>query len=255
LSLTSEQEQVAAFGEGGLVLVAAAGTGKTHTITQRVVRLINKGVTPSKILCITFTNKAAQEMKERISATTGIGLESLSIFTFHGFCNYWLRKEGHRMGKKNYTIMDQETTNNAIKSICSSTALDQASYNAIENPDIKAKFLTNENADQLKDKFKSAKTYISKVSALGVMAGEAILTRINLPYARQVFRKYEEYKATMNLMDFEDLHKYGTALFNHYLRINEVYEYLQVDEAQDCGEKDLHLLKAINISNILAVGD
>jgi hypothetical protein len=124
--LNDAQRQAVETVEGPLLIVAGPGSGKTRVITHRVAYLVNEcGVRPYRILAVTFTNKAANEMKARLEGLLGGSAEDLVMGTFHSFCARLLRRDGHHVGlEPNYTIYDEEDALNVVRRAMEELAID-----------------------------------------------------------------------------------------------------------------------------------
>ncbi len=122
--LNPEQQQAAKHNEGPLLILAGAGTGKTRVITARIAWLVAHGADPGSILAVTFTNKAAKEMKERVAGMVdGEQAKLVTTSTFHALCVRILRADAHHLGyKPNFSIYDESDTNGLIKKIITRTA-------------------------------------------------------------------------------------------------------------------------------------
>ncbi|MBQ3949165.1 MAG: UvrD-helicase domain-containing protein, partial [Bacteroidales bacterium] len=131
MQLNEAQREAAACTEGPVMIIAGAGSGKTRTLTYRIAHLIEKGVDPFNILALTFTNKAAAEMKERIMKLVGKEARNLWMGTFHSIFARILRAEASKIGYINsFTIYDTDDSKSAIKQIVKSLSLDPKVYNA-----------------------------------------------------------------------------------------------------------------------------
>ena len=115
--LNKEQYEAVVAGDGPILVIAGAGSGKTRTLTYRVAHLIESGVEPERILLATFTNKAAREMLSRVEKLTGVDVSRLWGGTFHHIANVILRREGHLIGiDRNFAIVDEEDANQIVNS-------------------------------------------------------------------------------------------------------------------------------------------
>ena len=235
--------------DGVMLIIAGAGTGKTKTITHRVANIINHGVAPSQILMLTFTNKAANEMKSRInSLVDGASLQGLTAGTFHSFCNMILRKYAKQIGYSNdFTIISERDDIDILNLV-------------------KAE---NKNIFDI-PKFPSSKlicSFISKSINLGMSfdeLAEQVGGNISL-FTDQIKILYHdsiEYKKNHNMMNYDDLLVYT----NHLLRTNEnvakiisdTYQYVLVDEYQDTNKLQVQIIKGIRqgmYKNLAVVGD
>ncbi len=240
--LNDKQRQAVQKTEGPLLVLAGAGSGKTRVLTTRVAYLILElGISPSDILAITFTNKAAKEMKERIiSMIDGLGYK-IQISTFHSFGLRIIRENYEALGlDKNFTILDSEDANTVIKKICKEKGLDPKIYNpkAIKNSISSAK---NELLDDKEYANYAYSDFEQKVVS--------------------VYEKYEEKLRINNSLDFDDLLLLPIRLFEKYPEIlkqyQERFKYVLIDEYQDTNKAQYVLTKMISAKykNICVVGD
>ncbi len=264
MELTQEQTVVANNHDENMLVIAAAGSGKTRVITQRFVNLIKKGVDTSRILCITFTNKAGNEMRERVAEAANLKPSELSIFTFHGFCNYWLRSKCSEIGMKPYNIIDADVASNVIKSQCDKYIAferDYKSYIMMKHgnaDDLLHDYLVREN--KIKKKYKTSicnkvKSYMANNLEDDISVA---VKRCNLDsfetFITKVIKGYTAFKRAHNYLDFDDLQSKGVKLFKEY-QMSQHYDYIMVDEIQDSSVVDLTLLTTLGINNTMAVGD
>ncbi|MFA6090113.1 MAG: UvrD-helicase domain-containing protein, partial [Candidatus Woesearchaeota archaeon] len=243
--LNSSQKEAAIHKNGPLLIIAGAGAGKTKTITHRIVNLIKEGVSPDKILAVTFTNKAAKEMKERVFAEMQKNAKGQNtnpfISTFHSLGVHIIKENAQILGlTKNFTILDDHDSTFLIKETIKELGLDPKQYdprkikNAISRE--KGKFTDlNIYAENRSD-------YLGKIIA-------------------QVWGIYENKKSKENSLDFDDLLLKSTKLLKDNKEIREMYqnkwEYIHIDEYQDTNEVQYlisHLLSEKN-KNICVVGD
>ncbi len=228
--------------EGPLLVLAGAGSGKTKVLTTRVAYLIEeKGVYPQNILAITFTNKAAREMKDRIFSMLGIKSKSIQISTFHSFGLLLIKQNYDKLGyKSNFTILDSDDTLTVIKKIIKDMNLDNKIYNpkAIRN-------IISSSKNELIDSSKYERF-------------------VNTDYDKKVyeiFKKYELKLKISNSLDFDDLLIQPINLFRNYPDVlekyQEKYKYILIDEYQDTNEAQYILVKMLSqkYKNICVVGD
>lgn len=240
-TLNPMQKEAVLTTEGPLLLLAGAGSGKTRVLTHRISYLINQGVRPFNILAITFTNKAAKEMKERVCAICEDGNQVL-VSTFHSFCVRILRRDIDKLGYTNkFTIYDADDSERLIKDIMKEYKI---------NDDIlSAKSVINEIGRQ-KDKLINATTYAQN-------AGSDFKKKI----IADIYRAYEERLKTNNSVDFDDLIFKTVQLFANNPDILENYQdrfkYIMVDEYQDTSTSQYTLIKLLanKYKNICVVGD
>lgn len=241
--LNSEQKKAVETVEGPLLILAGAGSGKTRVITYRIANLIlNHKIHPSQILAVTFTNKAADEMRKRtISLFPSFPSEPF-IKTFHSLCLYLLRREGKALGiGSNFTIYDSDMQESLIKEILKSKEIDIKQY----KPSTLANIFS-----QSKDSFQTAEDYAKK-------ANDDSTSKL----IANIFLDYEREKEKRNALDFGDLILKTVILFREYPVILEKYQriwkYVMVDEYQDTNRIQYHLVQALSKlhKNISVVGD
>ena len=240
--LNSEQKKAVTTTEGPLLVLAGAGSGKTRVLTTRIAYLIEElGINPENILAITFTNKAAKEMKERILTMLGPIAYKIQISTFHSFGLYLLKRHYSLLGyNHNFTILDSDDVLTIIKKIIKEMNLDPKEYNpkAVRNKISGAK---NELLDA-EDYSKYANSSYEEVIV-------------------DIYRKYEKKLKSNNSFDFDDLLMMPIKLFIEYPNIlkeyQEQYQYILVDEYQDTNEAQYIMVKmlAAKYKNICVVGD
>ncbi len=239
----NEQQQIAVTTtEGPLLVIAGAGSGKTRVLTTRIAYLINDlGIDPSNVLAITFTNKAAKEMKERVVNMLGPIAYKIQISTFHSFGLNVIRDNYALLGyKKEFTILDSDDSLLIVKRIIKDMNLDPKIYNpkAIRN---RISSLKNDMVSP--DEF--SKFAMSDYDNITV----------------EVYRKYQSKLETNNSLDFDDLLLKPIELFNSHKEIlteyQERFKYILVDEYQDTNEVQYMLTKmlAAKNKNICVVGD
>jgi superfamily I DNA/RNA helicase len=225
--LNPEQMQAAKHGRGPLLILAGAGTGKTRVITARIAWLVAQGANPASILAVTFTNKAAKEMKERVGGMVDAEhAEQITTSTFHALCVRILRAHAHHLGyKPNFSIYDESDTNGLIKKIINRTAA----------------------ADEKLDAG-LAKNLISKAKNNGWAAPQDEET-----LAGAVYRRYEAELRALNAMDFDDLLVNAVRVMSDFPEVRAAlqrrYRHLLVDEFQDTNRLQLDLV------SLLAAGD
>ncbi len=246
--LNDKQREAAIHMNGPLLIVAGAGAGKTKTITHRIVNLIKEGVSPNKILAVTFTNKAAKEMRERIIAeiiknSNGVEEQNTNPFvsTFHSLGVYIIKENARILGlTKYFTILDDGDTNSMIKDILKELGIDPKQYEPRKIKNVisreKGKFV------HLEDYAESSANTLSKIVA-------------------QVWNLYEKRKMKENALDFDDLLLKATNLLKQNKEIREYYqdkwEYIHIDEYQDTNEVQYLMSKLLSekSKNIVVVGD
>lgn len=238
--LSENQKKAVLHIEGPLLVFAGAGSGKTKTLTYRVAYLIEElKVKPDNILAVTFTNKASEEMKERIKNLLNKDINLFWIGTFHSMCSRILRKEIVYLGyNKNFTILDEDDSVKIIDE-------------AIKNLDFQ------------KNYFQSREIYnkISYIKSRGLFVEDYIPKDGYDEALKKIFLKYEEIKKNGNLVDFDDLINFVTKILNQNDIISRYYsekfKFILVDEYQDINPAQHKLLKALTKykKNIFVVGD
>ncbi|OIJ13661.1 ATP-dependent DNA helicase PcrA [Anaerobacillus alkalilacustris] len=240
--LNNEQRQAVKHTDGALLIMAGAGSGKTRVLTNRIAYLIGeKEVAPWSILAITFTNKAAKEMKERVKKIIGPMAEDIWISTFHSMCVRILRRDIDRIGiKRNFTILDPGDQLSVIKQILKKKNIDPKKF--------EPKSLLG-SISSAKNELKTVKDYV-KVA--------------NGPYESTVADVYEEYQKELrknHALDFDDLIMSTIQLFKQVPEVLEFYQrkfqYIHVDEYQDTNRAQYMLVRMIaeRFKNICVVGD
>jgi len=244
--LNKEQFEAVNIVDGPGLIIAGAGSGKTATITYRAARLIEKGINPENILLITFTNKAAKEMKERICNLLGPDGQKVTAQTFHSFCANVLRSYANVIGlKSNYTILDAEDSKNIIDQIIESSINQK---NELPRANIFLSILTFINNCN-----KSLKEAVS----LFAEDYQNDILKID-----KVLKDFIKYKIDHNYLDYDDLLVKANQLFEQHSsiakKIATQYKYIMVDEYQDVNQTQLSLLKNMIKdvhNNIVVVGD
>lgn len=240
--LNEQQKEAVLHREGPLLIVAGAGAGKTKTITHRIAHLIQEGVDPGSILAVTFTNKAAHEMKERVLSLVPDATSKPTIATFHSLCVQILRSHAERLGlKRHFVIFDDADTNALIKECLKDFSLDPK-----ELPIRMVKSIISKQ----KNNFTSISDFAASSSA----------SRNTLVLAR-IWERYEEKKKQEHGLDFDDLLVKVVELFEQNPEVlnsyQERFRYVHVDEYQDTNAVQYRLtrLLADKYKNICVVGD
>lgn len=240
-SLNTRQSQAVEATEGRVRVVAGAGSGKTRVLAHRFAYLVNDiGVSPANVLCMTFTNKAAQEMKRRISAMTDRGNVNDFICTIHGFCVKFLRREIYRIGyPKSFAIIDEDDGKQLAKQAMAEFGIDRRKTTA-------ERFLSSVAAFKGYD----PEGYISAHLLPGAPqeASDAIIRYIKLQLKQYCLDYDDLIYFTIYILDrFADARKYWTEKLN----------YIMVDEVQDCTGDDWKLLERLAAyhGNLFVVGD
>lgn len=240
--LNPAQKEAVLTTEGPLLVIAGAGSGKTRVLTYRIAHLVQDlGADPSEILAITFTNKAAQEMKERLRGLLGQQSAYMWVSTFHSFCVRVLRAHADAVGlKSTFSIYDTDDSKRLIKEIYRSLNIDDSAYpiNAVIGRISNAK---NElvGVDEYEN---NATSHIQKVTA-------------------RIYRAYQERLLSVNAADFDDLLFHVATMLEKREDIRNSYSdrfrYIHVDEYQDTNRAQYQIAKLLakNHQNIMVVGD
>ena len=240
--LNDKQKQAVLTTQGPLLIAAGAGSGKTRVLTHRIAYLIEQeNVNPWNILAITFTNKAANEMRERVQALVGPQADSIWVATFHAMCARILRRECEILGyQKNFSIIDTGQQQTLMKQVLKDLNLDSKRYNYKE-------FLAM--IDEAKNKCLTPKAYSQEA--------EGYLADIQA----HVYKSYQEQLIKNNAMDFNDLIMLTVRLFQEHEEVLQFYQnkfqYIHVDEYQDTNHSQYQLIQLLTglLGNICVVGD
>lgn len=246
--LNENQYEAVTTTEGPLMVLAGAGSGKTRVLTMRIAHLITNGVDPFNILALTFTNKAAKEMKERIAKVVGDSdARSIWMGTFHSVFARILRSEAHYLGyPSNFTIYDQQDSLNVIKKVIKDLNIDSDLYKPKK---VQARISTYKN------NLITVKAYLNNPELLE--ADE----RSNMKLLGQIYQKYVEQCFRNGAMDFDDLLLKTNELLTRFPEVLAKYQdrfrYILVDEYQDTNHSQYLIVKALasKFENICVVGD
>ena len=252
-TLNSEQKKAASATEGYVRVIAGAGSGKTRALTHRYAYLIHAaGIPPSGILCVTFTNKAAGEMKKRVRSLVGDGYDTSLITTYHGFCVRVLREDIHRlMWPKSFSILDEGDQRRILSEI----------YGEME---IKMDRATFERILDDVHRLKSNEDYVAAMlrgNVDSLTPPPASPSEPVTPLETDIVRRYLEKQRKLFGLDFDDLVSFAFALFRDFPETAEKWAerlyYIQVDEFQDSSKRELRLLKLLSSRhhNLFVVGD
>lgn len=241
-TLNREQKEAVLHTEGPLLILAGAGTGKTRVLTNRIAWLIEQGVSPRHILAITFTNKAADEMRERVGQLVGTGSDQIWVSTFHSSCARILRRYADRIGyQNNFSIYDTDDSKAVIKEIIKKWNLDTKVY---------------------KDR-----TFLAKISAYKNNLTDTELcmdqagSDVDEILTARVYKEYEAQLKKSNAMDFDDLLLNTVRLFQTDAQVLEQYQerfrYIHIDEYQDTNKVQFVFVRllAAKYHNLCVVGD
>lgn len=242
-TLNSQQQEAVFHTDGPLLILAGAGSGKTRVLTHRVAFLIEeKGVNPWNIMAITFTNKAAGEMRERVDQLVGFGSESIWVSTFHSSCVRILRRYIDRLGyDNNFTIYDGDDQKTVMKEVCKRLDIDTKIY--------KEKTILSA-ISSAKDELISPEEY-----ELNVM-GDYSKKKIAMAY-----KEYQKQLKNSNALDFDDLIVKTVELFKTQPEVLDYYQerfkYIMVDEYQDTNTAQFQLVSTLasKYQNLCVVGD
>lgn len=240
-SLNPVQRDAVTTIDGPVIIVAGAGSGKTRVLTYRTAYIIAQGKRPESILALTFTNKAANEMKERIIALVGPESRSIWMGTFHSIFARILRFEAEHLGyERNFSIYDTDDSQQMIRSIMNSLNISQQQF----------------PPNGIRSRISNAKNQMISVKVFKGSAMDPLMEKTAL-----VYEEYERRLKTNNAMDFDDLLLKPLELFQKHKAILERYQwrfrYLMVDEYQDTNRVQYKLIKELASlgRNVCVVGD
>jgi DNA helicase-2/ATP-dependent DNA helicase PcrA len=245
--LNTSQKQAVEQTEGPVMIIAGAGSGKTRVITYRVAHLIRKGVDPFNVLVLTFTNKAAKEMRNRISAVVGSEAKNIWMGTFHSVFAKILRVEANKIGyPNNFTIYDTDDSKSLIKTILKEMSLDDKLYHH--------NFVYG-RISNAKNNLISVQEYQQNetIQAEDFTSGRGFLGKIYETYVNRCFKA--------GAMDFDDLlFKTNVLLKEHpdvLYKYQNKFKYLMVDEYQDTNFSQYLIVKKLAAirENLCVVGD
>lgn len=240
--LNPQQAEAVINTEGPMLIMAGAGSGKTKVLTCRVANLLQKGVRPYRILAITFTNKAAAEMRERVNNMSGPAAKDVWLFTFHAFCARFLRMEIDKLPGYggNFAIYDTADSQNLIKQILKEMNLDDKRF----------------QPSGILSRISNAKNALQDAAAFARQAGDFYEQKV-----ADIYSRYEQKLQLNNALDFDDLLMLSIKLLQENKEVREKYQdrfdYLLVDEYQDTNHAQYLLTKflAAKHRNICVVGD
>lgn len=241
-SLNPQQKEAVLTTEGPLLALAGAGSGKTRVITYRIAHLVlDMNISPSQIIAITFTNKAAQEMRARLASTLGALSKGMQISTFHSFCVRVLRSHAEALGYTSaFTVYDEDDVKRLMKEIYKNFDIDDKAW----------------SVNSTRNRISDAKNNMISAAEYEATAG-TLVTQITA-------RVYSEYQARLkraNAMDFDDLLVNVVRLFEKREDIlatyQERYRYIHVDEYQDTNNAQYRItnMLAKRYRNLMVVGD
>jgi len=232
---------------GPMIVIAGAGSGKTRVLTYKIAYLMTQGVDPFNILALTFTNKAAKEMKERIADIVGGEAKNLWMGTFHSVFARILRIEAHKIGyTSNFTIYDSDDSQKLVARIIKELNLDKEQY--------KYKIIFS-RISSMKNNFISADQYINDDDML---LSDKVSNR---PKFHEIYKQYVERCFKAGAMDFDDLLLKTNELLNSYpdtlSKYQNIFRYILVDEYQDTNHSQYLIIRSLSdkFQNICVVGD
>jgi DNA helicase-2/ATP-dependent DNA helicase PcrA len=240
--LNDRQREAVTTTEGPLLVIAGAGSGKTRVLTRRLAHILTERLAePHQVLAVTFTNKAAGEMRERVAQLMGLGRDQMSVSTFHSFCVRVLRREAERLGyQSNFTIFDQDDSLSLLK-----TCIKELGFSDSQFP---AKGQLRKISDA-KNKLVGAESFASSASGY-------FQTR-----TAELYTRYQSRLGQCQAMDFDDLLFNAVYLLKSFDDVSDRYRsrfrYLMVDEYQDTNHIQYLLLKHLlgDHHNLCVVGD
>src|SRR3954451_22495259 len=240
--LNEPQREAVLHGEGPLLVLAGAGSGKTRVLTHRIAHLVDSGqASPGEILAITFTNKAAQEMRERVAQLVGPRVRAMWVMTFHSACARILRSDGEKLGyTRGFTIYDAADSQRLVKRCIEELDVDPKRF----TPRAIARQISN-----AKNSLLDAAAYREKVSSFFEQT------------AADVYELYQQRIHSMNAMDFDDLLFRCVDLLEIHTEVRERYEnnfrHVLVDEYQDTNRAQYRWLQLMSGAhrNLCVVGD
>ena len=239
--LSERQKEAVMHKEGPCLVLAGAGSGKTRVLTERIVNLINSGVRPQNILAITFTNRAAREMRERVSRSIGSDADKIFIGTFHSFGLKVLRENADVLGyTNNITILDRDDVNSLIKKFLKEMNLSSENY--------PIKYILN-------------KISFAKNEGLSPEEYSKFMTSPLDQVVIKIYKKYVSMLKRNNSVDFDDLLILPVKIFKKSDEVLDKYQvhyqYILVDEYQDTNMVQYELCKllASKYLNLFVVGD
>ena len=246
--LNEAQQKAVLATEGPVMVLAGAGSGKTRVLTFRVAHLLEKGIDPFRILALTFTNKAAREMRERITSLIG-GTEALNVWmgTFHSIFARILRIEGHHIGyPSNFTIYDTDDSKRVVRNLIKENNLDNKLY----------------QPGYILNRISAAKTSLISATEYNEHAELTEYDRTSgKPMTGKIYLQYEHRLKRASAMDFDDLLFNMNILLRDFpdvlYKYQQKFQYILVDEYQDTNYAQYLIVKklAANNENLFVVGD
>lgn len=253
--LNSRQREAVEATEGRIRVVAGAGSGKTKALTCRYAYLVNVlGIDPANILCLTFTNKAAQEMRQRIHKMVPNGNYNDFVCTIHGFCVKFLRQEIHRLGyPKSFTILDEDDQKQLAKQVMEELGLNRT----VETV---GQFLDALGGRKVAE-FLQQPNYIDRMLLTDGLGGNEPTSDIETNTQNMAWSKYLQLQKKTLALDFQDLIFFTIHILKRFPDACEYWqnemEYIMLDEAQDCNKSDWTIVETLQgiHHNLFIVGD
>lgn len=237
--LNPQQTQAVTASPGPTLILAGPGSGKTRVLTQRIAYLVQQGTPPFRIMAVTFTNKAAREMRERVEKLLGGGLGGLTIGTFHSICARFLRREADHVGvTRDFVIFDDSDQLAVVKQAMDRLKLDEKQY----RPQALLGAISKAKNELITPAEYRAQTYFAEI-------------------AGRVYAEYQKLLRENNAFDFDDLLMQVVLLFREHpdvlARYHQNYDHVLVDEFQDTNTAQYALLKLLTATkrNLYVVGD
>ena len=246
--LNENQLDAVLYNEGPSLVIAGAGSGKTRVLTYKIAYLLKNGISPYHILALTFTNKAAREMKSRIAGIVGeVTAKRLWMGTFHSVFSRILRRESERIGfRSDFTVYDAQDSRNLIKAIIKEKGLDDKVYKPAS---IQARISNAKNAVITPDKYEKDRE---------IIANDAFMRKGR---TTEIYTSYWNRCKTAGVMDFDDLLLYTYLLFNDHPDVVERYRnhfrFVLVDEYQDTNSVQHEIIRQLAAAHhrVCVVGD
>ena len=233
-SLNPSQKEAVENTEGSMLVLSGAGSGKTRVITFRVAYLIERGISPFNILAVTFTNKAAFEMKDRINKLVGDNIQSVFVSTFHSMCAQLLRYEASSIGlNSNFSICDSQDQKNIIKQCLNQLNLDEKQF----NPNVVSSIISRAKDDMLSvEDFRADATgkvdsFYSTVADVYELYQKVLIESQNLDFGDLVFKTVQMLETHKEILD----------------KYQERFKYIMVDEFQDTNKSQYMLIKLLSL--------
>lgn len=247
-NLNEAQREAVTYSDGPQLVIAGAGSGKTRVLTYKIAYLLEQGVPAHNILALTFTNKAAREMKERIGVLVGLeNARYLWMGTFHSICARILRNEAENLGySRHFSIYDTPDMKSLLKAICKEMQLDDKIYKPAA----------------VLSKISAAKNMLIIPEEYAMRADFTKQNRIDRMYnLPEVYKTYQQRLLSANAMDFDDLLMNICVLFHRYPEVlryyQNIFQYVLVDEYQDTNYAQYLIVKQLAEpqNNVCVVGD